>query len=162
MGKAYSSNELKQMVENEGLPITKRTISSGIDALFNTFEANQYLQKLGVVSVVKQDRERVALKTGTNDVHPGAVLYALYRYAVSKGYYNLTVKELYNESNSAYGGPYVIFGVEKKDLERLLRGMQEHYRGLISVDLVADLDNIHLDPSVRDYRDLLTYYDSGF
>ena len=155
-GKAHSSNELKQMVENEGLAITKRTISNGIIALFNTFEANHYLQKLGVVSVVKQDRERVALKTGTNDVHPGAVLYALYRYAVSKGYYNLTVKELYNESNSAYGGPYVIFGVEKKDLERLLRGMQEHYKGLISVDLVADLDNIHLDPSVKDCKELLS------
>jgi len=155
-GKAYSSNELKQMVENEGLSITKRTISSGIDALFNTFEANRYLQKLGVVSVVRQGRERVALKMGTNNVHPGAVLYALYRYALCKGYYNLTVKELYNESNSAYGGPYVIFGVERQDLERLLRGVQEQYKGLVSVDLVADLDNIHLDPSVKDYKELLS------
>jgi len=66
------------MVENEGLTITKRTISNGIDGLFNTFEANQYLQKLGVVSVVRHDRERVALKMGTNDVHPAAVpLFAL-------------------------------------------------------------------------------------
>ncbi len=161
-GKAYSSNELKQMVENEGLPITKRTISSGIDGLFNTFEANQYLQKLGVVSVVRHERERVALKMGTNDVHPAAVLYSLYRYAIRKGYYNLTVKELYNESNSAYGGPYVIFGVERQSLERLLRGMQEHYKGLVSVDLVADLDNIHLDPSVKDYKELVTHYGSRF
>jgi len=122
------------MVENEGLTITKRTISNGIDGLFNTFEANQYLQKLGVVSVVRHDRERVALN-----------LYSLYRYAIRKGYYNLTVKELYNESNSAYGGPYVIFGVERQSLERLLRGMQEHYKGLVSVDLVADLDNKNVD-----------------
>jgi len=34
--------------------------------------------------------------------------------------------------------------------------MQEHYKGLVSVDLVADLDNIHLDPSVKDYKELLS------
>ncbi|HHY53747.1 MAG TPA: phosphoadenosine phosphosulfate reductase, partial [Clostridiales bacterium] len=154
-GKVFTTHELEQMVEGEGLPISKRTISSGIASLVNTFEENRYLEKMGAVSVAKRGRERVVLKTGTNNVQPLAVLYSLYRYAIKRGYYDLTVHELYDEANKMYGGPYVIFGIGRQNLERLLRGMQEHYKGLITVDLVADLDNIHLSSSIKDYSAVL-------
>jgi phosphoadenosine phosphosulfate reductase len=111
---------------------------------------------MGAVSVVKRGKERVVLKTGTNNVQPLAVLYSLYRYAIKRGYYDLTVHELYDEANKMYGGPYVIFGIERQSLVRLLRGMQEQYKGLITVDLVADLDNIHLNSSITQHVELLT------
>ncbi|WP_018963726.1 phosphoadenosine phosphosulfate reductase family protein [Coprothermobacter platensis] len=154
-GKAFTSNELKQMVESESLPISKRTISSGIDSLMNTFQENIYLEKMGAITVIKRNRERIVVKTGANNVHPLALLYSLYRYALNKGYYDLTVHELYDEANKTYGGPYVIFGIERQNLERLLRGMQEQYKGLINVDLVADLDNIHLNSSIKNSNALL-------
>lgn len=154
-GKTFTTHELEQMVESEGLAISKRTISSGIASLVNTFEENRYLEKMGAVSVVKRGKERVVLKTGTNNVQPLAALYSLYRYAIKRGYYDLTVHELYDEANKMYGGPYVIFGIERQSLVRLLRGMQEQYKGLITVDLVADLDNIHLSSSIKNYSAIL-------
>ena len=53
---------------------------------------------------------------GSNDIHPMAVLYSLYRYAISENKYKLTVSELYREENKD-GGPYLIFGIERSALE---------------------------------------------
>ena len=73
-----------------------------------------------------------------------AVLYSLYRYAERVNKYNLTVSELYDES--ALEGPYKLFGINREDFERLLRGLSVDYgHEWVSTELMADLDNIHLN-----------------
>lgn len=94
---------------------------------------------------------------GSNDIHPMAVLYSLYRYAISKNKYKLTVSELYREENKD-GGPYLIFGIERSALENILRWLQESKRELIRVDLAADLDNINLSEDIKDYTKILECY----
>ena len=111
--------------------------------------------KLGIVE--KVGRERYIRKMGSNDIHPVAVLYSLYRYAISKNKYKLTVSELYREENKD-GGPYLIFGIERSALENILRWLQENKRELIRVDLAADLDNINLSEDIKDYTKILEYY----
>ncbi len=110
--------------------------------------------KLGIVE--KVGRERYIRKIGSNDIHPMAVLYSLYRYAISENKYKLTVSELYREENKD-GGPY-FFGIERSALENILRWLQENKRELIRVDLAVDLHNINLSEDIKDYTKILEYY----
>lgn len=151
-----SSKELFELViykEN----MNKRTALSGINSLLNTFESVPIFQKLNIGIIEKKNRERYVKKIGTDEVHPLAVLYSIYRYAISKNKYRLTVSELYREDNKD-GGPYLIFGISRPALENILRWLQENKRDLIRVDLVADLDNIHLSEDIKDYTKILEYY----
>jgi phosphoadenosine phosphosulfate reductase len=85
-----------------------------------------------------------------------AILYSIYRYAISKNKFNLTVSEFYREDNKD-GGPYLIFGISRPALENILRGLQENIKDLIKVDIIADLDNIYLSDSIKDYAQILDY-----
>ena len=156
-GSMYSSKELKEIILNEDVNLSKRTISSGIDSLLNTLERNSYTKelKLGIVERIR--RERVVKKIGTDQVHPVSILYLLYRYAIKKKRYKLTVSEFYRGENKE-GGPYIIFGTPKHVFENSLRWLQENKRELIKVDLIADLDNIHLEEDIKDYKKILEYY----
>jgi len=111
----------------------------------------------GIERNIIVDGEVYVKKIGTNNVHPLAVLYSLYRYAISKNKYKLTVSELYRQENKD-GGPYLIFGISRPALENILRWLQESKKGFIRVDLVADLDNIYLSEDIKDYKKLLDYY----
>jgi len=155
-GTYMSSKELYDILINEE-QMTSKTASSGLNSLINMLENMPTYRKLGLGIVEKVGRERYVKKVGSNDVHPMAVLYSLYKYAISKEKYRLTVSELYDESKKD-GGPYVIFGMEKSALENALRWLQENTKGLIAVDLTADLDNINLNEEFRNTSKLVEYY----
>jgi len=143
------------LINNEQL--NPKTASSGLNSLLNMFENMPTYNKLKLGIVEKVGRERYIRKIGSNDIHPVAVLYSLYRYAISKNKYKLTVSELYREENKD-GGPYLIFGIERSALENILRWLQENKRELIRVDLAADLDNINLSEDIKNYTKILEYY----
>ncbi|MFN3699687.1 MAG: phosphoadenosine phosphosulfate reductase, partial [Dictyoglomus sp.] len=155
-GAVLSFKELVELVINRE-NINKRTALSGINSLLNTFESVPIFKKLNISIVEKKERERYIKKIGTNDVRPLAVLYSLYRYAIAKNKYRFTVSELYREDNKD-GGPYLIFGISRPALENILRWLQENKKDLIKVDLVADLDNIHLCEDIKDYTKILEYF----
>jgi len=100
--------------------------------------------------LTKKGRSIIAVeKRGTNEVHPIALLYCLYRYAEKNGYYDFTLSELYRADNELT--PYRIYGIEKEYLAKVLRGMQETRYGFIRVEFAANLDNIFLN---NDYSSL--------
>jgi len=139
-GARYSAKELKELVLEKHSDISERTASSGIDSLLNTFETTPYGDKLGLGVIEKEGNIRYVKKLGTNNIHPIAVAYSLYKYASRKDKYDLTISELYRSNIN--GGPYLIFGISKEELEDTLRWLQE--KRYLRVDLQADLDNIHL------------------
>ncbi|HPC25690.1 MAG TPA: hypothetical protein PLQ59_09270, partial [Fervidobacterium sp.] len=150
-----ASKELYNILLNEE-QMTPKTASSGLNSLINMFENMPTYEKMGLGIVEKIGKERCVRKVGSSDVHPMAVLYSLYRFAIFKDKYRLTVSELYDEENKD-GGPYLIFGMEKEAFENTLRWLQENTPGLIKVDLIAGLDNINLQEDIKDYRELLDF-----
>ncbi len=149
-----SVNLIETLVSKEGM--NKRTASSGIYSLINMLENVPQFKKMRLGNIEKMGENRYLSKTGSDNIHPIAVLYTLYRYAISKGKYNLKVSEFYKKDNKD-GGPYLIFGISRPALENILRWLQENRRELIKVDLSADLDNIYLSNSVTDYSQILEY-----
>lgn len=146
-------NKLKDSFPN----LSEGTLKNPLDALFNLFENNNFIGNILRIGEIKKiGNERIISKIGSDDIHPTAILYSLYRYAISKGKYKLTVSEFYKENNKD-GGPYLIFGISRPALENILRGLQEKRKDLIKVDIVADLDNIYLSDSVKNYSQILEY-----
>jgi len=128
-----------------------------LNALINLFENNKYISNVLKIGIIKKEgSNKLVEKIGTDNIHPIAILYSIYRYAISKDRYRLTVSEFYREDNKD-GGPYLIFGISRPALENLLRGLQESLTELIKVDIVADLDNIYLSEDIKDYSQILYY-----
>lgn len=140
--KSYLTNELIQLGLNRGFSGSKNTISSGIDALANILETTPLGNELKLGIIEKRGNTRHIQKLGTDDVHPIAIAYSLYRYAESKNRRDLTISELYRDEQKE--GPYRLFGISKGKLENILRYLQENKNGILKVDLVKGLDNIHL------------------
>ncbi|HPP16735.1 MAG TPA: phosphoadenosine phosphosulfate reductase family protein, partial [Dictyoglomaceae bacterium] len=155
-GSYISSKDLYEILINKE-QLNPKTASSGLSSFLNMLENMPTYNKLKLGVVEKIGRERYVRKIGSNDIHPMAVLYSLYRYAISKNKYKLTVSELYREENKD-GGPYLIFGIERSALENILRWLQENKEELIRVNLTADLDNINLSEDITDYTKILEYY----
>jgi len=95
---------------------------------------------LGIIE--KRGNVRFVKKQGTDEVHPIAIAYCLYRYVEEKNSRHLTVSEFYRDST--LGGPYKIFGISKERLEDILRVLQESKNGILNVALTKGLDNITL------------------
>ncbi len=155
-GSYVPSKDIYEILINKE-QLNPKTASGGLNSLLNMLENMPTYNKLKLGIVEKVGRERYIRKMGSNDIHPMAVLYSLYRYAISENKYKLTVSELYREENKD-GGPYLIFGIERSALENILRWLQENKRELIRVDLAADLDNINLSEDIKDYTKILEYY----
>lgn len=136
-------------INKEDLNISKRTIESGIDSLFNTFETTPLGKDLrvGLIEKIKKGRGRNIEKIGCEDIHPLVVAYTLYKAAEKTGIYDLTVSELYRKEFD--GGPYKLFGILREKLEKILRSVQEDKEQILRVDLVANLDNIHLQKDLK-------------
>ena len=144
---------IKTLVSNN---VNERTARNGISSLANMFDSVPYFQEFNLGRINKQKKQRYIEKIGTDNIHPTAILYSIYRYAISKNRYKLTVSEFYREDNKD-GGPYLIFGISRPALENLLRGLQESLTELIKIDIVADLDNIYLSEDIKDYYQILDY-----
>ncbi|MCP4372150.1 MAG: DUF4007 family protein, partial [Deltaproteobacteria bacterium] len=156
-GSKYATTELKTLVQEEYSDTPTRTISNGINSLVKTFETSPFGKKLklGIVSE-KKGKDRYVEKKGTDDVHPIAIAYLLYRYAHDKKSHAFTVSEFYKGEQKQ--GPYRLFGISKEKFEHILRWLQENKNEMVRVDLTADLDNIHLREDLT-YEQILTMTD---
>lgn len=121
------------------------TLKNPLRALFNTFDTSNFLSNilnLGVLS--KKGRGVKSInKIGSNDVYPIALLYSIFKYAEHNEYFDLTLSEFYGSSSRL--SPYKIFGVEKKYLSKMLRGLQSSHKDFIRIEFAANLDNIFVN-----------------
>ncbi len=138
-----TKKELKEKIALSHPNLSKGTLSNPIDAMVNMFDNSPLGEKLQIGLLDKKGRVVKSIKKiGTDDIHPLAVAYSLYKAAEHMGRKDFTISELY--SKKFKGGPYKLFGISKDKLERILRGLQEDKEQILRVDLVADLDNIYL------------------
>jgi phosphoadenosine phosphosulfate reductase len=147
-------DELVKILISNG--VNERTAKNGIRSLIEIFDNTPYFQEFKLGRTKKIDGKKYIQKIGSDHIHPIAILYSIYRYAIFKNKFNLTVSEFYREDNKD-GGPYLIFGISRPALENILRGLQENIKDLIKVDIIADLDNIYLSDSIKDYAQILDY-----
>jgi len=142
-GNICTKSELKEKIALSYPNLSKGTLSNPIDAMINMFDNSPLGEKFQIGFLDKKGRIVKSIKKiGTDDIHPLAVAYSLYKLAENIGRRDFTVSELYNKEFK--GGPYKLFGISRDKLERVLRGLQEEKDQILRVDLVADLDNIYL------------------
>jgi len=137
-GSVWSKEELKHRIM-EDAKAKSRTAQNAINALVNTFENTFEKSPLGKWFGECVDKKRkIYKKKGTDDVSLWAVGYALYKLKEMKNWRTTSVREIYETLEA---GPYAWFGISKDRFKQILIGLRD--RNLLSVDLVADLDNIH-------------------
>lgn len=159
-GRVYTREEL---IETLGEEYRLRTRRNAILELVQLFDYSPLGRDLKIGVPVKRGKTTTAIeKIGLSNesdlkkLHQLAVLYSLYRYAEKTSRYYFTVSELYETSTME--GPYKLFGIPKPALEKILIGLEEQYgKDWINVELVADLDNINLNPA-RNSQDVLKLY----
>jgi phosphoadenosine phosphosulfate reductase len=130
------------MILNEYSKTPERTARNGINSLLNLFDTTPLGNELKIGAIEKEGNVRYVRKIGTDEIHPIAVAYSLYKYAEEKRRFNLTVSEFYSDDQCE--GPYRLFGISKEKLESILRWLQENKNEMVRIDLVGGLDNINL------------------
>ena len=81
-------------------------------------------------------------RSSHNSLSVVAAAYSIYRYAEAKGRHQLTVSEFYEQEQTE--GIYRQFGIDRQNLENLLRSIQEEKNHVLRVELNMGLDNIIL------------------
>lgn len=98
------------------------------------------------------------IRTPWHSPSPLVILYSLYKFAEAcDGYYQFTMSRLYDENVESDGvSPARIFGVERDEMVKILKGLSMNYPDFISVTFTHDLDNINLkeDKTAEDVLDL--------
>jgi hypothetical protein len=140
-GKTYTKNELrKELMEDAGL--SERTARNATNSLFGTFDKSPLGKWFG-----EKVSRTTYVKRGLENPNLFAVAYSLYKLLEREGIERLTVEDLYTSLQS---GPYKHFGLSRRSLEKILRSLKDEK--LLSVDLVADLDNIFLYPELSSLK----------
>ena len=142
LGSKYSTKELKDIIVNTGEGAREKTASNTVSSLMNLFDSNPIGSDLKLGLIEKEKNIRYVRKVGTDNIHPMAVVYSLYKYSEAKKRYDFTVSEFYKDSCD--GGPYKLFGISREKFENVLRWAQENKNEMVQVDLTAGLDNIRL------------------
>jgi len=150
LGLRHSTRELKDIIVNTGAGAREKTASNTISSLMNFFDSNPLGSDLKLGLIEKEKNIRYVRKIGTDDAHPMAVVYSLYKYSEDKKRYDFTVSEFYNENCD--GGPYKLFGISREKFENILRWAQENKNEIVQVDLTAGLDNIRLREDIDSKR----------
>ena len=132
----------KELIEKLSLDydLKERTAKNAIDSLTRTFRESPLGSWFG-----KEVEKNLFLKEGIVKPNRYAVAYALYKLAERESFGSITVTDLYSPEIS--GGPYLWFGTPRSELEKTLRGLRD--AKLIDLELVADLDNVHLHEGIK-------------
>ena len=107
---------------------------------------------------VKGDKEYVLSLTRTKmkGISPIVVLYALYRYAEAEGIQQFTLESLMDFSANSEGmSPAQLFGMDRDELEAIIRGLSVKYDDYISSSFTHNLDKITVKTSEHSSKDVL-------
>lgn len=158
VGDVNTKNDLIMQIGEE---YSRKTRKNAIDALVGLFRYTPLGSDLGfgVLEMAGNNVIKSIEKAGWPEPDALAVIYALYRYAEKMdGHYRFTMSELENRHEETEGiDPMTLFGTNRHQIERILRGLAETYPELIKVDFMRDLDSIYLNRDKRseDVFDLL-------
>ena len=145
-GSTMQKTELVALV-GKTYKLSERSRQNAISALYQLLNETPLGSGLGIGEQIKPRKRDVGLyKAGWEDINPIAILYSLYRYAEKTERYELTLSELYE---GATEGPYALFGVPKKMLGGVLKGLSAQNSNFVRVDIVRDLDNVFLNNTLK-------------
>lgn len=143
----YSKNELLAMLQNEFPNYGSGTLKNPLGALLNTFDLSALGNDIEITQLIKKGNAiETIIRKPFEMSDPISIAYSLYRYALDKKRYNLTVSELYSQEQRH--GVYKEFGISKERFQNILRALQENKHGIVKVELVMGLDNIFLREDV--------------
>lgn len=141
-------NTKDDLIAQIGEEYSRKTRKNAIDALVGLFRYTPLGSDMGFgVLEMAGNNVKSIEKGGWSDPDSLAVLYALYRYAEKMdGHYRFTMSELADRNEEAEGiDPMTLFGTDRYQIERILRGLAETHPDFIKVDFMRDLDSIYLN-----------------
>ena len=141
-----SSKELIERIIDFDERNKPKTSSNSISSLLNMFDTSPLGKELKIGIIEKRGNVRYIRKIGTDEIHPMAIAYSLYRFAEDKKRYDFTVSDFYEDN--CEGGPYKLFGISRERLQDILRYLQAEKNETVKVDLTAGLDNIFLKEDI--------------
>lgn len=149
--KAYTKNELLELMIAEFEGINSNTLKNPLGALCNMFGITEDTivgDKLKQGKIISKGKAvESVMRNSHNDISLMAVAYSMYRYAERQERHSLTVSEFYNENQTE--GIYRQFGIERELLEKLLLTLQEESNHVLHVELNMGLDNIILREDLK-------------
>jgi hypothetical protein len=145
---AYSKPELLDQLKEHFHNFAEGTLGNPLLALINTFDKSPLGNKMEIGKVSKVGNIRYITKIGSDNISPYTIGYLLYKIAKKKKCYELTVSDFYGNGEI---GPYELFGISIDYFLNCLRYLQEQSKGMIKIDLLGGLENIHL---CDDYNEL--------
>ena len=144
--KLYSKDDLFSLLKNSFPSLSDGTLNNPLTALLNLFDSTPLGNELRIGVIEKEGNKRSIRRFTSEDLDPRVIGYSLYKYAIKRNKFALTISELYDESQE--DTPYQLFGVPRTQLENALRYLQELNLGVVRADLAKGLDNIHLNPEI--------------
>lgn len=114
--------------------------------------------KFGVTSSEGKNLKTLK-RTKTNLDDSRVILYSLYKFAeATGGWYQFTLTQLMNDSNSDGVSPTKIFGISQNEMQQFLNGLSTNYPDFISATFTHDLEKISL-VSEKSSQDVLKLFD---
>ncbi|MGI6684595.1 MAG: phosphoadenosine phosphosulfate reductase family protein [Bacillota bacterium] len=165
VGIIYDRAGLLENLKEEYPHLNETTLGNPIAALLNTF-ASTPLGGTATDITESDDNLRIGIltksgnaikaiqKVGTNRISAVTIAYLLYKNAEENDAYEVTVSDFYERNMH---GVYNVFGLPAEAFISALRALMN--MGVLTVDLLGGLDNIHLNRGFSSYqvlRDLLS------
>jgi len=145
---SYTKFELHSMLKEAFPQLSDGTLANPLDALINTFNESPLGLRLKFgITERKGKATKSVMKVGGDFINPISICYFLYKLSEEKGIYEWTVSDFYEKSVI---GPYQLFGISFEYFLNCLRALQEH--GIIMVDLLGGLDNIHINEDINSFK----------
>ena len=139
----YTRDELDIIIQDSYPDLKDRTLKNPLNSLINTFKESPLgSEEIPVAKISKKGNSLILHRSSHNSLSVVAAAYSIYRYAEAKGRHQLTVSEFYEQEQTE--GIYRQFGIDRQNLENLLRSIQEEKNHVLRVELNMGLDNIIL------------------
>jgi 3'-phosphoadenosine 5'-phosphosulfate sulfotransferase (PAPS reductase)/FAD synthetase/ferredoxin len=139
LGMVCSQKSLEVMIHEQYPVYKEKTVHNAVYQLRRTLKESPIGTILSQHTEVNKDSFK---REGFEDLSPEAVAYSLYKYAQSKGIYNLRIHDFYKDG--AIAGPYVEFAMSKTAFESALRTLNSSKNRVIVAELNMGLDNLTL------------------
>jgi len=136
--KEYSTRELVELLEPS---LGNSTKEGAINSLKSFFANTPLKDEYGIAEI----KGRKLIRKVPKEAHPIAILYSLYKLSEVTGIYYFNLEDIYENTSR---GPYAIFRIERKDLEKKLRYLHRNFKDVIEISFVRDLSSIRLNSNV--------------
>lgn len=146
----YSEKDILEQLKMLYPNLNEKTLENPTKALINMMKDNSLFGhvensipssdnlKMGVLST--SSRENYLTKVGNNNVSKVSICYLLYKIAECDGIYEYLISDFYENNENL--GPHKMFNLPEYEFRKILLSLAND--GLLSVDLAAGLQNIHL------------------